>query len=58
MLSDRSNTTILDGARVNVNEPCELAEWTEKLGCNADQIRSAVEKVGTLAKDVLKELKK
>jgi hypothetical protein len=44
--------------RVNVSEPCELAEWTIKWGFSADEIRHAVRKVGTLAKDVLKELRK
>lgn len=44
--------------RVNLDEPYELADWTTKWGVNADKIRDAVRKVGPLAKDVLKELRK
>jgi len=44
--------------RVNINEPYELADWTTKWGVSADKIREAVRKVGPLAKDVLKELRK
>lgn len=44
--------------RVNLDEPYELADWTTKWGVSADKIRDAVRKVGTLAKDVLKELRK
>jgi len=44
--------------RVNLNEPYELADWTTKWGVSADKIRDAVRRVGPLAKDVLKELRK
>ncbi len=44
--------------RVNLNEPYELADWTMKWGFNADKIRDAVRKVGPIAKDVLKELRR
>lgn len=44
--------------QVNLDEPYELADWTTKLGFSADEIRNAVRKVGPIAKDVLKELRR
>ena len=58
MREDRAIKTKLDGLHINVNDPCELSAWTEKLGYSADQIRHAVATVGTAAKTVLKELSK
>jgi hypothetical protein len=58
MLEDKSKKVKFDGARINVNDPCELADWTEKLGYTADKIRHAVATVGNLAKDVHKALAK
>jgi hypothetical protein len=57
MLSDKTNTSKSDKDRVNLNEPYELADWVEEFGASADKIRDAVAKVGTLAKDVKKELR-
>lgn len=58
MLDEKNKKIKLDGARIDINDPCELADWTEKLGFSADKIRHAVATVGTLAKDVHKELVK
>ena len=58
MLDDKTKKLKFDGARINVLDPCDLADWTQKLGFSADKIRHAVATVGTLAKDVHKELVK
>ena len=57
MPNDKTTKAKLDG-HINVNDPCELSEWSQKLGFSADQIRHAVATVGTSAKNVMKELKK
>ena len=57
MADNKSAVGKSDGERVNVNEPYELADWAEKLGVNADKVRAAVLKVGSLVKDVRKELR-
>ena len=57
MANDKTTAAKFDGERVNLNEPYELADWVEKFGASADKIRDAVAKVGTLAKDVKKELR-
>lgn len=44
--------------RVNVDEPYELADWTTRFGVSADKIRDAVRKVGPIAENVRKELRK
>ncbi len=38
-----------DRARINVNEPHEVAYWTQKFGVSADQLRNAVTDVGVSA---------
>jgi hypothetical protein len=58
MADDKDKVGKQDRDRVNVNEPYELADWAKKLGVSADRIRSAVTKVGPMAKDVEKEVKK
>jgi Protein of unknown function (DUF3606). len=42
--------------KVNVHETRELNYWTQKFGVSVGQLRVAVNKVGTLAKDVEKYL--
>lgn len=41
-----------DRSRVNVNEPHEIAWWTQKFGVSEQQLREAVKKAGVSAKDV------
>lgn len=43
---------------VDLEDPYALAALTVKWGYRADEIRDAAGKVGNVAKDVLKELKK
>ena len=47
-----------DASRVNVGEAWEVAYWTRKFGVTADELKRAVEQVGTSADAVGKHLKK
>jgi hypothetical protein len=46
-----------DRARINVNEPHEVAYWTEKFGVSADVLRNTVTDVGVSADAVALALK-
>lgn len=46
-----------DAQRVNVSQEHELRYWTEKFGVSAEQLKSAVERVGPMADDVANELR-
>ena len=47
-----------DRIRINVNEPWELHDWSEKLGVTADRLRAAVGAVGPMVADVRRYLGK
>lgn len=57
MADDLSNRGPQDRSRVNVNEPHEIAWWTQKFGVSEQALRDAVKKAGVSAKDVEKLLK-
>ncbi|HEY0243956.1 MAG TPA: DUF3606 domain-containing protein [Mucilaginibacter sp.] len=44
--------------RININENYEVEYWANKFGVKPDQLRSAVEAVGTASADVEKYLNK
>jgi hypothetical protein len=48
-LKDRSQQ---DRARIDVSQEHECRYWSEKFGVSAAELKSAVEKVGPMAKDV------
>ena len=58
MPDDTSNTGKPDRDRINVNEDYELRDWSQKLGVTPDELKSAVEKVGTITADVRRHLGK
>jgi hypothetical protein len=58
MADDKSKKGPADAKRVNVNESYEVEYWTKKFGCTKAQLEAAVKKVGVMADDVEKELKK
>ena len=47
-----------DRERINVNEDYELQDWSKKFGVNKEQLKAAVDAVGTQAQDVKAYLKK
>jgi hypothetical protein len=58
MPDDKSKTRPQDSSRVNVHEDYEVQYWTQKLGCTAQQLKDAVQKVGVGAAAVELELSK
>lgn len=47
-----------DAARINVNESWELDYWCRKFGVSSEELRSAVENVGVMAKDIERYLRR
>ncbi len=47
-----------DRKRINVNQDYELQDWSEKFGVSSDELKRAVEAVGTFADDVERFLRK
>jgi Protein of unknown function (DUF3606) len=47
-----------DATRVNIHEDYEIEYWSKKFGVTPSQLRAAVAKVGTLARQVETELKR
>jgi hypothetical protein len=45
-------------SRINVNEDYELNNWSKKFGVSKPELKKAVKKVGPMATDVERELKK
>lgn len=58
MSDDKSKTGGPDRQRVHVNEDYELRDWAKKWGVSEQRVRDAVAKVGEMAADVERELKK
>ena len=58
MSDDKSKRRPQDASRVNIHEPYEVEYWCEKFGCTKQQLIDAVQKVGAMADDVEKELKR
>lgn len=58
MSDDSSKVGKQDRDRINVNEDYELRDWSRKFGVSSDELKSAVEKVGPMAKDVKQHLGK
>jgi len=58
MADDKSKTGRSDRDRINVNEDYELRDWSQKLGVSPERLKEAVKKVGPMADDVKKELRR
>jgi hypothetical protein len=58
MPDDLSKRGGQDRDRINVHENYEVSYWTKKLGVSKEKLQEAVQKVGVMAKDVEKYLKK
>lgn len=57
-MSDDLSKKPLDGTRIDVNEEWELDQWSKKFGVTKEQLKEAVEAVGTSAAAVEKYLRK
>jgi Protein of unknown function (DUF3606) len=58
MSDDKTKTGDSDRKRVNIHEDYELRDWSKKWGVSEQQVKDAVAKVGVMADDVERELKK
>ena len=52
MADDKKQTGGQDRARISLSEDYEVRDWSRKFGVTPEQLRAAVEAVGSLAKDV------
>ena len=57
MPDDKSKRGAQDRSRINVNEDYEVRDWSKKFGVSAEQLKAAVEAVGTDPQEVEKQLK-
>ena len=58
MADDKTKTGKSDRDRINVNEAYELRDWSKRLGVSEGELKAAVKKVGPMAQDVAKELRR
>ena len=58
MPDNKEKTRPEDAKRINVNEDYELRSWSQKFGCSAEELKSAVKAVGTSAEAVEAHIKK
>lgn len=56
MSDDLNNRGAQDRARININEPHEVAYWTQELGVTKERLQQLVKDVGTSAKAVRDKL--
>jgi hypothetical protein len=56
MSDDLNNRGAQDRARININEPHEVAYWTQELGVTKERLQQLVKDAGTSAKAVRERL--
>lgn len=57
MADDKSKPGGQDRTRINVNEDYELRDWSKKFGVTPEQLKAAVQAVGTSVSAVEQHLK-
>ncbi len=57
MSDDKTNASVQDRKRINVNQDYELRDWTHKFGVSPDRLLEAVVAVGDRADKVESYLK-
>ena len=57
MADDKTRSGGQDRTRINVNEDYELRDWARKFGVTPDELKDAVNAVGTQADAVEQHLK-
>ena len=57
MTDDKNQTGRQDRKRISLSEDYEVRDWSQKFGVSEESLRAAVEKVGSMAEDVERELK-
>jgi hypothetical protein len=57
-MSDDRSKTVADRKRINIHEDHELRSWSKKFGVSPNELKRAMSKVGVMADDVARELRK
>ena len=57
-MDDLTKQTQQDSIRINIHEIHELQYWKRELNVTATELCNAIQKVGVMADDVRKELKR
>ena len=55
-MADDNKKTAADGRSIDVYETYELGYWSRKFGVTREELAEAVQRVGTRADDVAREL--
>jgi hypothetical protein len=58
MSDDKTNRGAADRSRINIHEDYELRDWSKRLGVSPEELKKAVQQVGTSAEAVRKHLGK
>jgi hypothetical protein len=58
MSDDKTNRGTADRNRINIHEDYELRDWSKRLGVTPEELKKAVQQVGTSADAVRKHLGK
>ena len=58
MSDDKTNKGAADRSRIDINEDYELRDWSKRLGVSPEELKKAVQQVGTSAEAVRKHLGK
>jgi Protein of unknown function (DUF3606) len=58
MSDDKTNRGTADRNRINIREDYELRDWSKRLGVTPEELKKAVQQVGTSADAVRKHLGK
>jgi hypothetical protein len=58
MSDDKTNRGAADRNRINIHEEYEVRDWSKRLGISPEELKKAVQQVGTSADAVRKHLGK
>lgn len=58
MPDDKTKKRPQDASRINLSQPYEVEYWCDYFGCSEDELKKAVDKVGTSKEAVSDYLKK
>jgi hypothetical protein len=58
MSDDKTNRGANDRARIDINDPDEVRNWTKSLGVSKEELQQAVAQVGVMADRVREHLSK
>ena len=58
MSDDKTNRGAADRNRINIHEEYEVRDWSKRLGVSPEELKKAIQQVGTSADAVRKHLGK